>query len=863
MGGSTFSIKGKFEGDELVSGLRQVQDELSDTQKAAKNAGGKLGDMLNQKNSTTNYRRQLMSITKELQDLIVNYRLLGEADRNSEFGVQLSQRIDELTQKAALYKDAMLDAQASIGKSASDTANWDALSSAIDITGSALETFVGLSGMSEDSAQALMRVLAQMKTAEAAVNTVIKVGNALQKESALMLGIRRAQESAAALATKLHTRATMTQTVATKGATIAQKALNVAANANPYVLLASAVIAVGTALFAFAKNSSKAAKEEEELNEELEKSKEKMDSFSKAVGSAAGTAAYKFDELSTKFAELNSQSEKQSFIETYKSTLDELGISLNNVADAEDVLIKNKDKFREAILAKAEASALQGLIEEAYKDYYTQVQSTMGLVPNYQAGQSVHTGQAGFEALTFGGLTNEWSHMGASGGTLTEQGAKQMREAAVKAAVEPIQEAFQATINELQSFREGALAKTAILNSISPSTTPTSNNSKAEDLYNEGSLRKAEQVVSEIKDKINNIDVSDSSGVADLLAQLAEAEADVERIKKILYPVKEEKEKVADVPVFSSGSVAEAEHFIAFFKKELDNMNPDDDNFQETLSLLKAWENSLENIKKKYGEVADKQAEVKDENITFKDQIEDVGNIISGIGSGVGSINSVYEAFKSLGSELEDAENGWESFMAVFGVVMTTLESACGIIKTVTSLTEIFTGITEALTAAKEAHALATTTETSANLAEAASEGTVAAASTATATAKSVEAGANTAAAASGAASAMASIPYVGPILAVAAVAAVLGAIIAAVSKSKKFAAGGIVGGASKIGDFNLARVNSGEMILNSKQQENLWKIINKGDTNGVSGVGQVEFKIKGSELVGVITNYNKRKERV
>lgn len=41
------------------------------------------------------------------------------------------------------------------------------------------------------------------------------------------------------------------------------------------------------------------------------------------------------------------------------------------------------------------------------------------------------------------------------------------------------------------------------------------------------------------------------------------------------------------------------------------------------------------------------------------------------------------------------------------------------------------------------------------------------------------------------------------------------------------FANGGIVGGSSKSGDKLLARVNSGEMILNSEQQARLWKIVN------------------------------------
>lgn len=84
--------------------------------------------------------------------------------------------------------------------------------------------------------------------------------------------------------------------------------------------------------------------------------------------------------------------------------------------------------------------------------------------------------------------------------------------------------------------------------------------------------------------------------------------------------------------------------------------------------------------------------------------------------------------------------------------------------------------------------------------------------------AKKSEASANTAAAASGAGSAVASIPFAGPALAVAAIASV----IAALAAVPKFADGGIVGGSSYYGDRILARLNSGEMVLNQRQQSAL-----------------------------------------
>lgn len=85
---------------------------------------------------------------------------------------------------------------------------------------------------------------------------------------------------------------------------------------------------------------------------------------------------------------------------------------------------------------------------------------------------------------------------------------------------------------------------------------------------------------------------------------------------------------------------------------------------------------------------------------------------------------------------------------------------------------------------------------------------------------------------------------------------ATIAAGIANVSKiAGAFANGGIVGGSAFSGDTLTAKVNSGEMILNGKQQANLFAIANgAGVTNG-----EVTFRIKGTELVGVLNNQSRK----
>ena len=110
------------------------------------------------------------------------------------------------------------------------------------------------------------------------------------------------------------------------------------------------------------------------------------------------------------------------------------------------------------------------------------------------------------------------------------------------------------------------------------------------------------------------------------------------------------------------------------------------------------------------------------------------------------------------------------------------------------------------------------------------------------------------AAMASGTASA-AGMPFPYNIAAIATVISTIASVFTKIKSVGNFANGGIVGGSSFTGDRLQANVNSGEMILNRAQQSNLWRQIN----TGTSGVGQVQFHISGTDLVGVLNNNNRK----
>lgn len=110
-------------------------------------------------------------------------------------------------------------------------------------------------------------------------------------------------------------------------------------------------------------------------------------------------------------------------------------------------------------------------------------------------------------------------------------------------------------------------------------------------------------------------------------------------------------------------------------------------------------------------------------------------------------------------------------------------------------------------------------------------------------------------------------LPFPANLPALATVMGAIGTVTATVGNlsAMKFANGGIVQGATTIGDYNIARVNSGEMILNNRQQSHLFNLLNDGgnllSTNEIGG--NVHFRISGNDLVGVLHNNGLKNGRV
>lgn len=201
-------------------------------------------------------REELMSLTNQLA-----YMRMEGKDNSEEYR--------QMSDRAGRLKDAMMDARAEVKNMASDTSTLDSVMGAATAAGGALSTYTGLTTLlgskDEDAAEAQKK----LQSAIAITNGLRVVQNALQKQSALMVGVRLIQTKAAVAAENMDTAAKGKNIVVTKAATVAQRIFNAVAAANPYVLLAMALITVVGALLAFTLGASNAAKEQKALNEQL------------------------------------------------------------------------------------------------------------------------------------------------------------------------------------------------------------------------------------------------------------------------------------------------------------------------------------------------------------------------------------------------------------------------------------------------------------------------------------------------------------------------------------------------------------------------------------------------------------------
>ena len=393
----------------------------------------------------------------------------------------------------------------------------------------------------------------------------------------------------------------------------------------------------------------------------------------------------------------------------------------------------------------------------------------------------------------------------------------------------------------------------------------------------------------EYQDKLLDLNETYASALQDYVDTIPEAKKALETIVKESNKIKVS-DKINKITKPYTKSVSLAERYKTYTPKEqrqnkIDTNVSRYDELSGQISQLKelqnqvgknteAWQQYAEAIKG----IESEQSKIVNETDSlvndskYEDLIDQVKKYkkelisvsYSSLKSGLSDINNIYSSFADLSDNLDRANNGFEKFMVIMNSAFSVIDSVVGIINGVSSVISIIQGIAganNALSVSSAATAGALGAQTASIVAQEAAGATKMASDIAQiATTKALTA-ALLEQAAAGFFAAHAYIPFAGFGIG-AGFASSAAALVKSLGAATLLADGGVVGGNSYHGDTIIAGLNAGEMVLNRKQQANLFRALDNGISSNAGG-GKVEFEIKGSTLKGVLKNYDNKMNKV
>ena len=502
-----FIARLKVDSQEYDNKIKNAVQGLQHLERSARESGKSMNDLTEEQREyvrglgqfetkTTSVRSQLREYTEGILTLQGMYDRLSDAEKDA-FGKDLLSSIDQIKQRAGELKDNMGDLDAEIKHLASDTSTFDSLAGGVNLMVSAFQVGQGIIQMFGVENENAVKAIAKLQGAMAVTNGLVQLQNALQKQSAVMLGVTTLQRKAAAAAAAIEAAAVGKGTVALKAATVAQKALNVAAKANPYVLLATAVVAVGAALWKMSKNSEEAKKAEEERAKAAEEAKKKHDEFVGGYGKGAADMIVPYRKLQEEWSRLRTDMEKNTWISNNKTAFDQLGLSVSTIADAERVLVQNTTQVVKAFKLRAEAAAYGSLANDTFVEFIKKSEELRS--------RAVQTGEFVQGPVSYNANEGLYDYDRSSGKyRYTKKGAtKKNKEIATDLGLYDLQEQFNRYIDKQVNLEQQAssLLGTMARPTVAP-TTPTTPTTPSGDATDTNKIKTAADMWNELSEKI-------------------------------------------------------------------------------------------------------------------------------------------------------------------------------------------------------------------------------------------------------------------------------------------------------------------------------------------------------------------------
>ena len=823
------------------------QDNLSDTIKNVKNSladvGKETGKLDKIKERFDKIQSSSAPLKRQLRDLKA---LMSQMNMD---GLSNTHAFEEMAMYAGEVKDAMADANDAISRFADDNMKLSAMAEGFSLIAGAASTATGIMGMLGVENDKVQAAILKVQSVMAALNGVQAIANALNKDSVLMHRIKQVRLAASTAAQSTNTVAVGANTVAVganTAATVANTAATRAWNTTKAVAKAllgdwTGLVLVGaTALTAYAVCTSDAADAEEQKATSTDKAADAQDSYNKIMVDTYSQLMTTYTKLKNQYSSLASEHQKTAWISENKNKLKDLGLEVNNVADAEKIFSNNTSVVVEAFAKRARAAARLAQLTELYKKQMELMDKKDEVSRQIKEDAAAHGrhAKAGdeikdetFRSSRYGSVGNDGKWRFSTQGAALYSGTDTSTNTQI-----------QALDNELRTVNNTILKLSKLIGSenYSPSsasgkhntthnTTTTTKNDTPQPVS--GSISDMEKQLQKLQSDLKNgfIPKEAEKQTIDSITKLKEkiekekirlgfeapkqsdAEKAAEKYKENLKNLQQKQSDIKTTPSQSSydNAIGQNDYDTQTLDGIKNQMNFNDSLIKQLEDIKKAYENlgatgeeSYTNILSQLSRVNNEQANLGEQAKNIKEQnekFESQKNTLEGLADMSGQVGG---AFSALGDVFQKCGN--DAVAGTMQIMASTAQATAEIIPQILKLI-----------GAKQGEAIA-----------------------------------------SGTASASA-LPFPANIGAIASIVATIMSTFAQIgSIVGAFADGGIVGG-SLHGDKVLARLNGGEMVLNKTQQSKLFHSIESGRFGSDNTApSTITWKIKGSDLYGTLHNY-------
>lgn len=832
--------------DNLTETINNVKKSLTDVGKETTHLDTIREKFNKIQNSSAPLKRQLRDLKALMSSMNID-------------GLSHTEVFEEMAMYAGEVKDAMADANDAISRFADDNFKLAAMSEGFGLITGAVSTATGVLGMFGVENEKVEQTMLKVQSAIAMVNGVQAIATSLNKDSIIMHRIKQIKLAATTAMTQSNTVATVANTaangantVSTVANTAATKAWNVAKAVSKALLgdWTGLVLIGATALTAYAICSDKATDADEEKADATKEVEDAQKNYNQTMANTYSQLMTTYTKLKNQWNSLVNEHQKTAWIKENKSQLHSLGIEVNNVADAEKAFNSNTNAVVQSFIRRARAAAQMSKMTELYKKQMELIDKRSQVQTQIKADAASHgrSAKGGDEIKDETFRSSRYGSVGSDGKwRFSQQGAKLYSgtDTSTNTQIQSIDKQIDTLNGEINKLANNIAKDTEKWTPSSTSNgggktthnTTTTKNDTPQPV--KGSIGDMEKQLQKLQSDLKNgfIPKAAEQQTIDSITKLKEkiekekirlgfeapkpsdAEKAAEKYKENLKKLQEKQGDIKTTPSQSSyeSAIGQNDYNTKTIDGIKNQMDFNDQLIKQLEDLKKAYEDlgmtgetSYQDINDQIGKVQKEQSNLgnsakgmKDQSDKFdkqKESLQGLADVSSSVGSGFSSLANVF------------SQTGDSAAAAAMNIIGTTAQATAEIIPNIIKLI-----------GAKQGEAMA-----------------------------------------NGTASASA-LPFPANIAAIASIIATVVSTFANImSAVGAFADGGIVGGGNLHGDKVLARLNGGEMVLNRTQQAKLFRTIESGNigNQSASSVSQVNWKIKGSDLYGALTNYKSIKSK-